>query len=172
MARLLGFVPRLRAGDRGQSTVEFALLAPLLLVLLMGVAEAGTAYDRQHTLVGLSREGANIASRGAAMAEVIDVVMANGADIGLAERGGVVVSRVFVEDGTAEVVEQEASPGFLNGSRIGAVGETAAALQTLGLIDGQSVYVVEVFLAYRAFTPLSAFVEGAVPQGLYSRSVF
>lgn len=162
-------VPRETAG---QSTVEFALLAPLLLVLFMGIAEAATAYDQQHTIVSLSREGANIASRGALLSDVIDVVMANGDNIALAELGGVVASRVYVEDGTPLVVEQQASPGYLGRSRIGALGEQAGPLQGMGLVNGQSLYVVEVFSPYRSFTPLSSFVAGAVPQGLYSRSVF
>ena len=158
--------------DRGQSTLEFALLAPLLLVIFMGLAEAATAYDRQHTMVGLSREGANIASRGADLDDVIAVILANGVDIALGDVGGVVASRVYVDDGTPEIVAQVASPGFLAKSKIGAVGEPAQPLQDVGLVDGQSLHVVEIFSEYRSFTPLSAFVADAVPRGLYSRSVF
>ena len=167
-----GLVGRWRTGERGQSTVEFALLAPLLLVIFMGVTEAATAYDRQHAITGLSREGANIASRGADLDEVIQVVMTNGEILDLDALGGVVASRIFVDDGTPEIVAQVASPGFEESSKIGAVGSAAVPLSGVGLVDGQSLHVVEIFSEYRSFTPLSGFVAAAVPEGLYSRSVF
>ncbi len=156
----------------GQSMVEFAVLAPLLLLIFLGMVEAATAYDRQHVLAGLSREGANIASRGAELQEVIDVITANGASIGFGELGGVVVSRVLIDEDATEVTAQLGTPGFEPRSRLGAVGDPAIGFEGLGLVEGHELHVVELFYDYNAFTPLGAFVEGAVPDGLYSRAVF
>jgi hypothetical protein len=158
--------------SEGQSLVELALLVPILLVIFMGIVEAATAYDRQHALEGLSREGANIASRGAQLSEVVELLEANGASIGLADVGGVVVSRVFVTEGAAEIVQQEGSAGYAERSRVGALGDPAVGLSDLGLAEGRSVHVVELFYPYDAITPLGSFVAGAIPQGLYSRAVF
>lgn len=147
-------------------------MAPLLLLIFLGMVEAATAYDRQHMLAGMSREGANIASRGAELQEVVDVVTANGASIGFADLGGVVVSRVFIDEDTTAITEQIGTPGYLPRSRVGAVGDPAAGFDALGLAEGLELHVVELFYDYNAFTPLGAFVEGAVPDGLYSRAVF
>jgi len=44
--------------DRGQSLVEFALVAPVLLVILLGVVDLGRAIYYYNTLSNLAREGA------------------------------------------------------------------------------------------------------------------
>ena len=43
--------------DRGAAAVEFALVMPLLLVLVLGIAEFGRAYNIQTTLSAAAREG-------------------------------------------------------------------------------------------------------------------
>ena len=152
--------------------MELALATPLLLLIFLGLVEAATAYDRQHTLTGLSREAANIASRGTDLQEVVGVVMSNGSDIALGARGGTVVTRITLDHGVAEIVGQTGTAGYVERSRMGALGETAAGFDALGLVDGHSVHVVEIFYDYDPFTPLSSFVSAAVPDGLYSRAVF
>lgn len=47
--------------DRGQDIVEFALLAPLLFLLLFGIIEFGVAVFRYNTLSNAVREGARAA---------------------------------------------------------------------------------------------------------------
>ena len=158
--------------EEGQSLVELSMVIPLLLIIFLGLLEAANAYDRQHVMASLTREGANMASRGAELADVESLVEANGAQIGLGERGGTVVSRVWVDKGTAQVVAQQATPGYLGLSQMGAIGDPVAQFDDLGLVDGHNVHVVEVFFDYEPFTPLGAFVEAAVPEGLYSRAVF
>jgi Flp pilus assembly protein TadG len=45
------------SGERGASAVEFALIAPLLLLLVVGIAEFGRAFQVQGTLSAAAREG-------------------------------------------------------------------------------------------------------------------
>jgi len=47
---------RLR-GERGASAVEFALIVPLLILLVLGIAEFGHAFQVQGTLSAAAREG-------------------------------------------------------------------------------------------------------------------
>jgi Flp pilus assembly protein TadG len=47
---------RLRS-ERGASAVEFAFIAPLLIVLVLGIAEFGRAFQVQSTLAAAAREG-------------------------------------------------------------------------------------------------------------------
>ncbi|WP_314191519.1 TadE/TadG family type IV pilus assembly protein [uncultured Arthrobacter sp.] len=47
-----------RASERGAVGVEFALLAPVLIMLLLGIMEFSRAYNVQTTLTNAAREGA------------------------------------------------------------------------------------------------------------------
>jgi hypothetical protein len=49
------------AGERGAELMEFAILAPLLVMLLMGMIWFGRAYNTTQTLTRAAREGARFA---------------------------------------------------------------------------------------------------------------
>ena len=49
-----------RQAERGAAVVEFALVAPLLLLMVMGIAEFGRAYHVQTTLSQAAREGVRV----------------------------------------------------------------------------------------------------------------
>ena len=46
--------------ERGAAVVEFALIVPLLLLLVLGIAEFGRAYNVQTTLSGAARAGVRV----------------------------------------------------------------------------------------------------------------
>src|SRR6266550_9643907 len=48
--------------DRGSVAVEFALLLPVLLLLIFGIIDFGRALNAQITLTQAAREGARLAS--------------------------------------------------------------------------------------------------------------
>ena len=54
---------RTLSSSRGQSLVEFALVVPISLLLVLGVTEVGYALLDQHIVTALSREGSNLISR-------------------------------------------------------------------------------------------------------------
>ncbi|MFH5878566.1 TadE/TadG family type IV pilus assembly protein [Arthrobacter sp. NA-172] len=49
-----------RASERGAVAVEFAILAPLLIMLLLGIMEFGRAYNVQVSLSNAAREGVRV----------------------------------------------------------------------------------------------------------------
>ncbi len=49
-----------RASERGAVAVEFALLAPVLVLLLLGIMEFGRAYNTQVSLSNAAREGVRV----------------------------------------------------------------------------------------------------------------
>jgi len=63
-------VDRARSGtsnwgtDRGAAAVEFALLLPLLLLVVFGIIDFGRAINAQITLTQAAREGARLAALG------------------------------------------------------------------------------------------------------------
>lgn len=48
---------------RGAATVEFAVMAPVFLLLVLGVVEMGYALNASNTLYGVVREGGRLASQ-------------------------------------------------------------------------------------------------------------
>jgi Flp pilus assembly protein TadG len=158
--------------ERGQGLVELTLILPVLLTLTFGVLELGMLLDVSHSITGLTREGANLASRGGALDSVLLVTARNGASIGLQSGGGVIVSEVEVQGGIPTVVDQVSTPGYTTLSRLGLLGAQATPLVGQGLADGKFYYVVEVFAPYHPFTPLDAFLNAVVPDTLYDRTVF
>ncbi|MGY1662952.1 TadE/TadG family type IV pilus assembly protein [Geodermatophilus sp. SYSU D00705] len=46
--------------QRGAAAVEFAFIVPLLVVLVLGIAEFGHAFQVQGTLAAAAREGARV----------------------------------------------------------------------------------------------------------------
>jgi Flp pilus assembly protein TadG len=46
--------------ERGAAAVEFAILLPLLLMLVLGTIEFGRAYNAQITLTNAARDGVRV----------------------------------------------------------------------------------------------------------------
>lgn len=55
------FYRRLRKSERGASLIEFALVLPILLALVMGIIEFGWLFNGYITITGAAREGARFA---------------------------------------------------------------------------------------------------------------
>jgi len=55
---------RRRRNERGQSLIEFTLLAPILIIALLGMAEIGHALNSYLTIVNTARDAARLYSRG------------------------------------------------------------------------------------------------------------
>lgn len=51
-------IARWSRDERGGAMVEFALVVPLLLVLLMGIIEFGRVWNTEHVMTDAAREGA------------------------------------------------------------------------------------------------------------------
>lgn len=49
-----------KASERGAVAVEFAILAPLLIMILLGIMEFGRAYNVQISLTNAAREGVRV----------------------------------------------------------------------------------------------------------------
>jgi Flp pilus assembly protein TadG len=49
-------------GQRGAELVEFALVLPLLLIIIMGIIDFGLAFQRYEVITNAAREGARLGS--------------------------------------------------------------------------------------------------------------
>lgn len=55
-------IPRRGDSDRGAVAVEFALVLPVLVVLVFGIIDFGRLYNAQVTLTQAAREGSRLAA--------------------------------------------------------------------------------------------------------------
>jgi Flp pilus assembly protein TadG len=56
--------------ERGQSLVEFSIILPLILVMLIGVIEVTTVFTHYVSVVNASRDGARFGSKGYTDADI------------------------------------------------------------------------------------------------------
>ncbi|MBO8137542.1 MAG: pilus assembly protein [Desulfotomaculum sp.] len=61
----------LRKNQKGQSMVEFALLLPLIIILLFGILEFGRVFHSYLVITSAAREGARIGAVGRPDSEII-----------------------------------------------------------------------------------------------------
>lgn len=158
--------------QRGQALVEAALVLPILLLLILGLIESGNGLSVKHKMAVLSREGANIASRGSSLQETLDTVMDSGTEIKLREDGGAIVSRIVVTGGNPVVINQLAYPGFEGDSRLGLPDSTAAPLGGIPFGEGQVLYAVEIFFDYKPLTPVGGMLPTGFTDEVYERAIF
>ena len=68
----------IRRRESGQSLLEFAIVLPILLALLVGIFEFGVAWNRKQVLTNAAREGARRAVLPAPVpADTVDAVVDN-----------------------------------------------------------------------------------------------
>jgi Flp pilus assembly protein TadG len=77
-------------GQRGASAVEFALLAPVLFMVVFAIISFGLAFMQLQTIRGAVREGARISAVGATVSQVQQKVSA--ASTGIVASGQVTVT--------------------------------------------------------------------------------
>jgi Flp pilus assembly protein TadG len=86
MSRFFSIARRFRRNERGQALVEFALVVPLLLIMVMAIIDFGRAWNLHQTITDAAREGArqsvisNAVTEDSAVAIVAGVIRASGFD--------------------------------------------------------------------------------------------
>jgi Flp pilus assembly protein TadG len=191
--------PCAQTSSSGQSVVEFALILPLLMLIVLGVAEFGYALLDEHVVTRLSREGSNLISRNTSLLDAGTAVtsmssppvdFANGSKLifSVVKKGettgtpnfGVLVLYQRHEFGNFSGTSQVTTQG--SGSFGGAPdyqaanSDSDASLRVTslpsGLIPvGGMIYITEIFTRHNRITPLDRFGV-LVPQTLYSIAYF
>ena len=186
---------------RGQSLIEFALVLPLALLIVLGVVEVGMMLLDEHVVTRLSREGSNLISRDTPLetaAEVMTSMSGRPVDFSNGSKVIFTVLKRGATSGTANydrlVMYQRAEFGNFSGpglSRVqsagGAIGgppdykaadsDSDAGLRVTGVpanlvtVPGGMVYITEIFTRRSRLTPLDRFGV-SVPETLYSIAYF
>ena len=185
--------------QRGQTLVEFSMVLPLLLLLVLGVIEVGYALYENHQIIKLAREGSNLISRQSTLQEAETALLAaTTPPITFNQDGKLILSVVRLGTGGGNlnrpIIAQRRVIGTLSaGSVLGdpdpsayngapnyvaqnADNDTririAGALPNgLTLVAGQSVYVTEVYTHHNLITPFERF-GARLPSNLYASAYF
>ena len=190
-----------RSSCRGQSIVEFALVLPFLVVVVLGVTELGYALLDSHIVTKMSREGSNLISRDASLQDAVTAmrnmssrpvnfndgsskivfsVIKNVATDSVANHDKAILYQRYTFGtfpGTSAI--QTAGTGTFGGAPgyIAANSDTDTRLQVTTLPGGMTVtlggmiYVTEIFTRHTLITPLNRFGV-TVPDTLYSIAYF
>lgn len=114
-----------RKRERGQGLLEMALMLPVLLILLIGVAEVGFMLRNYLVVVNASREGGRFAARGRYSDEnIIERVVSAGGTI----RAGTFITVPFLR--TQGVCGTEPNTGII---------VTHVVMSSTGAVDSTSV---------------------------------
>jgi hypothetical protein len=185
----------------GQGLLEFALILPLILALVLGVVEVSYALLDQHIVTKLTREGSNLISRDTSLDDALKVMksMSSG-PVNFTPTGtSNVIFSVIKKVGTVgtanygkEVLYQRLSAGtlpntsYLTTSGSGSFGsgpdyiaansDTDPALQVTNLPPnlvslGGMLYITEIYTKHPLITPFNKFGV-SVPSTLYSIAYF
>ncbi|MRW94618.1 pilus assembly protein [Duganella sp. FT80W] len=203
----------LRARHAGLAAVEFALLLPVLLVLLIALVDVARALQANMILVNLSREAANLASRGKLQLSenaqtIIGQVAASAPPLDMNNKGMIYITRIMGSTSGSVtksiVLEQYRWDDSVNnrGFRVSGYAPTskiwscsnwtssgvagtctvpsgtnapAVSMMSGQLLDGEVIYVVEVFykfnMLFQTFS-FGAFATPSLATDFYSMTVF
>jgi Flp pilus assembly protein TadG len=81
--------------EKGQNLVEFALVVPMLLLLVFGIAEFGRAWMTQNILTGAAREAVRLL---AVPAPAGGPTVANARALAVLDSAGITADNVVVDD--------------------------------------------------------------------------
>jgi hypothetical protein len=185
--------------DRGQSMIEFAVVLPLLLVVVLGLIEVSYALYDQHVVTKLTREGSNLISRDTSLQDAANALSHMQArPVDLNSNAKVIFSVVMnvAATGTSNygrpILYQRYEYGAISGTSHlstggGAYGpgpdftalnpDNDAGLRVSNLPGsvvipvGGMVYVTEIYANHTLITPFNRFGV-SVPSTLYSIAYF
>ena len=187
------------ASSQGQTLVEFAMVLPILLVIMLGVIEFGYLLLDEHVVTKLTREGSNLISRNTSLLDAVTAMKGMSTRPVNLDSGSRLIFSVVKNVATTgannfnkDVLYQRYEYGTLSaqsalttrgsGSFGGAPDYQAVNsdndtnLQITNLpagltVAGDMLYVTELYTLHPLITPLNRFGI-TIPQTLYSIAYF
>ena len=161
-----------RLGRRGAAIVEFAFVAALILALVFGLIDFSRGFGLKHRAAALSREAANLASRGTELPEAVDAIVDAAQPVDLTTDGSVVLTRLEKETAAGSFVITEQRKSGTRESKLGKTGATVAVPNVGDYPAGSVLFAGEVFITFESVTPFSALQGVLMPDEVYENSVF
>ena len=183
----------MRTGEKGVAALEFALILPLLLVMVFGIVDFGRLIQAHLIATNVSREGGSLASRGIKSGtDLLNMLQSSGTPLDLNGSGIIYVSDI--KAGTSSAAPNPFIASQISKGNLGVNSGIRTGLSSLGLSqplyqhlifknsqntsDIAEIWVVEVYYKYKPITPLPNFITGILATPGYDgmvicgRSVF
>jgi hypothetical protein len=159
-----------RRGERGQALVEFTLILPAFLIVLMGMLEYGAAYDHRNAMAYAVREGARVGAslgKGGTTPSAVDPAIVAAVRRGLTDPiliENIVWIEIYKADANGKPISGKVNRFDHDGAPIGSAGWPAST-RVAGL-SGDHLGV-RVRYDFRPMTPLGTllglFINGNPP---------
>ncbi|MGQ9675602.1 MAG: TadE/TadG family type IV pilus assembly protein [Chloroflexota bacterium] len=162
------------SSERGQAVTEFAIAAPMLLIVLFGIVELAHAFNANLAIINATREGARLAARGNIFTpdQIRLVIQSHSNNLDLAGSGAIVITRVRSTPSGFVSYEAEALLGSAS-SRFDSASLASLHRQATAsnpdYLRQEDFVVVEVFYQHRTITGFLPFLpDGVVPMYTYT----
>lgn len=157
----------LLGSNRGVAVVEFAIALPFLILILLGLVDLCVLLDAKMKLVCLSREAANVLSRGAGFQQTfLAIENADGALDLDGPNGCMILTRISLDaNGNAIITAQQTIGGLKHTSALGTLPPNAASAPATvpngrTVPPGMSLVVAELFSQHEHFYGKSGLIPG------------
>lgn len=164
-----------RHRQSGLAVVEFTMVVLMLLVFLFCIIDFGRIIIVNQVMMNLSREGANLASRGTTLADTVTALRASSSLLDIDADGQIIVTEISADlDGNLSITAQQSGGGLGSGSRIGTPGGTPTLPATDETLPqpGRRLYTTEVFYRTEAITPIGNLLDVAAGGVMYDVAYF
>src|SRR6202011_1475460 len=112
-------IGKVAADQSGQAMLEFAIIASLGIILVFAIVDFGRAFNEMQVMIGLTRQGSNLASRGTTLSDSAKAVVAGDAPLDLHTHGEIIVTSVTNNVQGNVITGQISQGGVATTSRIG-----------------------------------------------------
>lgn len=167
---------RLRRGQKGTAGAEFAILLPILLLVVVGLVDLARMIYAQQLLSDLSRETANLVSRGTTPLDAIDSVVRTSEVFDVDSDGFVVISTIRRADAGNDSpwIFAQAGSGALTAfsSRVGTPDGPADLPGITGIPVGVTLMAVELVQDFEPMFALTHLGLDFYPDQLYQAAYF
>ena len=157
-------------GNRGQALLEFAIVLPFLVLLLLAIYDFASAIRANNSISNMSREGANLASRTSIQPQAImNTLAATAQPLDMQNKGMIYITVVQGTSGGPQIQSQapwqnsnikDSVSSLIGTPTVGTPNPHAKNLGKLKLTAGQTATVVEVFYKYQSLFSSNAAMLG------------
>jgi len=169
-------VSRCRDRQRGASLAELAVILPVVLVFLLGIVDMGRMFYARQVLNDLSREAANLVSRGSTVEAAFAAASFDEGPVSVAEHGAMIVSTIrrrSNDDATPWIVDQQRRGAVTSAaSRVGDQGQVAKVPNITELEPGVTLIAVELMHGFEPLFSIDRLGLDVYPEIVYEAAFF
>ena len=167
---------RQRNSEKGATLAELIILTPVLLTLILASVDLGRLVFARQVLTDLSREAANLVSRGAAAEDAFAATRRAEQAFDIGDSGAIIISRIRRQSPTNDtpwVVEQDVYGDVIGtNSHVGTLNGPASIPKMNSIELGVTFTAVEIFHDFEPAFNFATLGLDIYPRVLYDAAFF